>query len=73
MSRIAWAGLMRLGLRELRLDPDVFWNLTPAELLLIAGVGPGRPALTRAGLADLQARFPDQPKASGARAPAEME
>lgn len=59
MSRIAWAGLMRLGMAEMRLDPDVFWNLTPAELLLIAGVRPGRAAMTRAGLADLLARFPD--------------
>jgi uncharacterized phage protein (TIGR02216 family) len=62
MSRIAWAGLMRLGLREWRLPPDVFWDLTPAELLLVAGVGAGRTALTRAGLDALQARFPDRPR-----------
>jgi uncharacterized phage protein (TIGR02216 family) len=62
MSRIAWAELMRLGLRELRLPPDVFWDLTPAELLLVAGVGAGRAALTRAGLDALHARFPDKPR-----------
>ena len=61
MTRIAWAGLMRLGLVELRLPPEVFWSLTPGELMLIAGVAPGRPALTRAGLAELLARFPDAP------------
>jgi uncharacterized phage protein (TIGR02216 family) len=68
MTRIAWAGLMRLGLLELRLAPDVFWALTPGELMLIAGVGRGRAALSRAGLAALVARFPDAP-----RVPAEME
>jgi uncharacterized phage protein (TIGR02216 family) len=68
MTRIAWAGLMRLGLVELRLAPEVFWALTPGELMLIAGVGPGRAALSRAGLADLLARFPDTPRVA-----AEME
>lgn len=61
MTRIAWSGLMRLGLVQLRLTPEVFWGLTPAELMAIAGIGEGRAALTRAGLADLAARFPDQP------------
>lgn len=59
MTRIDWAGLMRLGLVELRLTPEVFWALTPAELLLIAGVAPERAPLTRAGLATLLERFPD--------------
>ena len=62
MSRIAWPALMRLGLVQLGLTPEVFWNLTPAELMLMAGVGPGRPALDRAGLAALAARFPDTPR-----------
>lgn len=60
MRRIDWAGLMRLGLVELRLTPEVFWTLTPAELLLIAGVGPVRSPLTRAGLEALLARYPDR-------------
>ncbi len=60
MTRIAWPGLMRLGLVQLRLAPEVFWSLTPAELMLIAGYGEGRAALTRAGLADLAARYPDK-------------
>ena len=29
MTRIAWGGLMRLGMVELRLAPEVFWGLTP--------------------------------------------
>ena len=62
MTRIAWGGLMRLGLAELRLTPEVFWDLTPAELMLIAGVGPARAAMTRAGLEALLARFPDGPR-----------
>jgi uncharacterized phage protein (TIGR02216 family) len=60
MTRIAWAGLMRLGLVQLRLSPEAFWALTPAELMLIAGVGRGREAPSRTGLAELLARFPDR-------------
>ena len=62
MTRIAWSGLMRLGLVEMRLPPELFWGLTPAELMLMAGLGAGRAALTRAGLAELAARFPDKPR-----------
>jgi uncharacterized phage protein (TIGR02216 family) len=62
MTRIAWSGLMRLGMVELKLEPEVFWGLTPAELMLIAGVGPARAAMTRAGLEALLARFPDRPR-----------
>jgi uncharacterized phage protein (TIGR02216 family) len=38
-----WPGLLRAGLRSLRLSPDQFWALTPAELSLMLGVG-SRPA-----------------------------
>ena len=68
MKRIAWPGLMQLGLVQLRLAPEVFWGLTPAELMLMAGYGLERAALTRAGLADLAARFPDRPSRSRADA-----
>ena len=60
MKQIAWAQLMQLGLVELRLAPEVFWDLTPAELMLIAGAGASGGHLNRAGLADLVARFPDR-------------
>ncbi len=63
MKRVAWHRLMRLGLAQLGLRPDEFWSLTPAELMLIAGSGSGRDALSRAGLAALEARFPDRPGA----------
>jgi uncharacterized phage protein (TIGR02216 family) len=62
MTRIAWPGLMRLGLVRLRLTPETFWALTPAELMLMAGHEGGSAALTRAGLDALVARFPDRPK-----------
>jgi len=63
VTRIAWPELMRLGLVGLGLMPHVFWALTPAELMLIAGVGAGREAMTRAGLEALVSRFPDPPRA----------
>jgi uncharacterized phage protein (TIGR02216 family) len=44
---------MRLGLVHLGLAPDVVWSLTPAELMLMAGIGEARASLTRAGLDEL--------------------
>ncbi|MGZ9809870.1 rcc01693 family protein [Pseudoroseicyclus sp. H15] len=59
MSRIDWPGLMRLGLRGLRLKPAEFWALTPAELLVMLGQD-GAGAMGRARLGELAARFPDR-------------
>lgn len=59
MISIAWRGLMRLGLVRLGLAPEVFWNLTPAELMLIAGEDEAPRAMSRAAFAELAARFPD--------------
>lgn len=51
---------MALGMGRLRLTPDVFWSLTPKELLLMAGGGwRGSDALQPDGLAELMRRFPD--------------
>lgn len=61
MTRIAWPQLMRLGLLDLGLTPEVFWSLTPAELVLMAGLRANGEHLTRADLAELLARFPDAP------------
>jgi uncharacterized phage protein (TIGR02216 family) len=55
-----WAELMLVGLHHLRLQPNEFWNLTPAELLVMAGaVKPASQLLTRQGLNELCALFPD--------------
>jgi uncharacterized phage protein (TIGR02216 family) len=59
MSGIDWPGLMRLGLRQLGLPPDVFWRLTPAELRFLAGAEAGAAPLSRAGLEALARNFPD--------------
>ncbi|MFG1419583.1 rcc01693 family protein [Xanthobacter sp. V0B-10] len=58
-----WAEAMGLGLGILRLSPDAFWRMTPRELACAAGALAPRaaPALGRADLADLMARFPDAP------------
>lgn len=63
MSRIAWPSLMRLGLCELGLAPAVFWDLTPAELFVLAGLGPDRGPMGRTDLEALMRRFPDAPRA----------
>lgn len=60
-----WAGLMGLGLRELRLPPEQFWKLTPVELLTILGIDAAKPALTRARLNELARAYPDIQKESG--------
>ncbi len=60
MSGVPWRDLMRLGLGELRLDPEVFWAMTPNELMLMAGSDRAQGfVLSRAGLDDLMSRFPD--------------
>ncbi|WP_050929411.1 rcc01693 family protein [Aestuariivita boseongensis] len=65
MSGFAWPQLMRAGMQGLRLPPDQFWALTPAELALMLGQGGGRAPMTRAGLEALQDAYPDRVKESG--------
>lgn len=60
MTRIAWAKLMRLGLGRMGLAPAVFWELTPAEFMMMAGIDAAPGAMTRQGLDALVARFPDR-------------
>jgi len=62
VSRINWPKLMAAGLRGLGLTPAAFWALTPAELMLMLGVGGGGGALTRDRLDQLIAAFPDDEK-----------
>ncbi len=57
-----WAGLMRAGLRELRLAPRTFWSLTPYELLLMLGREGGGTVMARARLEELAAAYPDKPR-----------
>ncbi len=64
MKRFDWPALMRLGLGQLRLPPDQFWALTPAELALMAGLDGAR-ALGRSGLAELMAMYPDKGEENG--------
>lgn len=57
---IDWLALMRLGLFQLRLTPEQFWQLTPVELTVMAGGMPGvNPSMTRGLLEELCAEFPD--------------
>ena len=66
MTRIDWPGLMRVGIGQLGLAPEVFWRLTPAELQILAGLGPtGQATLTRARLDALVRAFPDRRKGEG--------
>ncbi|SET83545.1 rcc01693 family protein [Oceanicella actignis] len=60
-SRVDWAGLMRLGLGELRLAPEAFWSMTPRELEAAAAPWRRRFArpMSREALERLRARFPD--------------
>lgn len=61
MSGLPWADLMRFGLSDLRLSPDDFWGLTPAELMLLAGDDPRlNRSQTRDGLSRMMGLFPDK-------------
>ncbi len=64
MKRFDWPALMRLGLGQLRLTPDQFWALTPAELALMAGLDGAR-MMDRNGLAELMAIYPDKENENG--------
>jgi uncharacterized phage protein (TIGR02216 family) len=57
-----WPALMRAGLYGLRLSPDAFWALTPAELQVMLGSGAANAPLLRDGLAALMAAYPDKTK-----------
>ncbi|XDA96554.1 rcc01693 family protein [Sulfitobacter sp. LCG007] len=60
MTGLAWGPLLRLGLRRLRLKPEEFWALTPAELQIMLGdPGAGGPMLS-AGLEAMMAAYPDE-------------
>ncbi|WP_170382782.1 rcc01693 family protein [Ruegeria atlantica] len=60
MSGFDWPALMRAGFVGLRLTPDQFWRLTPAELRLMLRQGDGVPSMNRAGLNALLAAYPDK-------------
>lgn len=60
MSGFDWPVLLRAGVTGLRLRPAEFWALTPAELRLMLGQEQGGAALSRSGLDELMARWPDQ-------------
>ena len=55
-----WAALMRAAFQRLGMDPERFWRLTPAELVMLLGQDTGTPAMTQDGLAALMAAFPDK-------------
>jgi uncharacterized phage protein (TIGR02216 family) len=55
-----WPALMRAGINGLRLRPDEFWSLTPAELLLMLGAGSGSAPLSRSRLDELAQAYPDK-------------
>lgn len=62
MTRLDWPGLMQAGLHGLRLTPDQFWRLTPAELVMMLGQTADQRPLGRGGLDELMRAFPDGPK-----------
>ena len=57
MSGLDWPGLMRAGLHGLGLTPDVFWRLSPVELMLMLGRDGGDAPLTRSRLDELARSF----------------
>jgi len=53
-----WPSLMSLGLGHLRLSPDTFWSMTPAEFRAALTPYSADP-MTRAALDHLSANHPD--------------
>ena len=59
-ERFDWPALMRLGLHHLRLAPEEFWALTPAELRVMLGEAATARPMGRHRLDELLAAFPDR-------------
>lgn len=59
MSGVAWSALMRAGLQDLGLSPAQFWDLTPAELMLMLGTTWQSTPLSRARFEELTRNYPD--------------
>lgn len=59
-TKFDWPALMRAGMGGLRLTPDQFWALTPAELALMLGVEGASKPLRRDALTALMEAFPDR-------------
>ncbi|PJI92149.1 putative phage protein (TIGR02216 family) [Yoonia maricola] len=57
-----WPGLMHAGLHLLRLSPDSFWALTPAELQIMLGASGAAVPMARPQLDALLRDFPDDVK-----------
>lgn len=55
-----WGSLLRVALCGLRLSPECFWRLTPAEFAVLLGHGPGSGTLNRARLEELARAYPDR-------------
>jgi uncharacterized phage protein (TIGR02216 family) len=60
MTQMNWPALMRAGMQGLRLSPDRFWELTPAELQLMLGDPAKSGPLLSDGLDALMAAYPDK-------------
>lgn len=60
-----WPGLMRAGMAGLRLRPEEFWRLTPAELALMLGEPVGHRPMGRTQLDDLRRQWPDRAEEAG--------
>ncbi|MGP3696021.1 rcc01693 family protein [Rhodobacter sp. NSM] len=61
MSGLDWPALLRAGIQGLRLSPEEFWRLTPAELRIMLGAA-ASPPLSRARLQELLRAYPDLQK-----------
>lgn len=62
MSAFDWPALMRVAFQRLRISPEQFWALTPAEFAMMLGGSAGPVPLNRAGLDDLLRAHPDTVK-----------
>lgn len=58
--RLDWSALMRAGMQGLRLTPEAFWALTPAELQMMLGTPSQAAPLLSDGLDALMAAWPDE-------------
>ena len=59
MSGINWDHWLTTAVHHHGLSLDVFWAMTPAELMMVLGMKEDRGPMGRDRLAELCAQFPD--------------
>ncbi len=60
MAVFDWGAMLNVGVVQLKMPVRAFWDLTPAELMLLVSPAQASGSLRRSGFETLLAQFPDE-------------